>query len=117
MNKDLTLVILDCLLDPRRAFHINFRTLHRQPKWSTYSIFSHSCHLSMSRNKGRESEDKKNSSMKDKMQESKPDEGSGGTMQGMHGMMGMMMKMMDQCNEMMKAMQQQRENARPTRKN
>ena len=54
--------------------------------------------------------------MKHRMQESKPDEGSGGMMQGMHGMMGMM-KMMDQCNEMMKATQQQRENARPTQKN
>ena len=42
------------------------------------------------------------------MQESKPDEGSGGMMQGMRGMMGMMMKMIDECNEMMKATQQQR---------
>jgi hypothetical protein len=62
-------------------------------------------------------EEKKNSSMKHRMQEFKPDEGSGAMMQGMHGMMGMMMKMMDQCNEMMKAAQQQRENDRPTQKN
>jgi hypothetical protein len=50
-------------------------------------------------------------------QESKPDEGSEGMMQGMHGMMGMMMKMMEQCNDMMKAAQQQRQNATPTQKN
>lgn len=54
-------------------------------------------------------DEKKGSSMQDRMQQMMKQKQSGeGSMEGMGGMMGMM-KMMEQCNDMMKSMQHQAE--------
>jgi hypothetical protein len=53
-------------------------------------------------------DEKKGSSMQDRMQQMMKQKQGGGSMEGMGGMMGMM-KMMDQCSDMMKSMQHRAE--------